>query len=172
MSGKENIQFFFADFTLDILPYQWNMPPTGIQSQMPHRSFYSCKLCPRAFHSPSELDQHILLSHPGGKLFECHICHKNFPRKSNLMLHLKWHEKEESSSALSATSSKGEGHHKCEYCNKTFSDTGNFGRHLMTHTGEKPFQCEICYKAFSRKFILQRHMVRIHGKNDENGEKT
>lgn len=47
----------------------------------------------------------------------------------------------------------------CSYCtyNKTF-----LSRHLVKHTGERPYICEPCGKGYSRKYNLQLHMVKCH----------
>ena len=48
-------------------------------------------------------------------------------------------------------------YHKCYYCNKRFLPPSHRDRHIMTHTGEKPFPCQECGKRFSRRFSLTRH---------------
>lgn len=47
----------------------------------------------------------------------------------------------------------------CTYCtyNKTFLQ-----RHMLKHTGERPFVCESCGKGFSRKYNLQLHILKFH----------
>ncbi|KAM4606903.1 zinc finger and BTB domain-containing protein 17 isoform 2-T2 [Discoglossus pictus] len=47
--------------------------------------------------------------------------------------------------------------HKCEYCGKIFTHTGNFTRHIRIHTGEKPFSCQVCNKAFSDPAACKAH---------------
>ncbi|KAG0715949.1 Zinc finger and BTB domain-containing protein 49 [Chionoecetes opilio] len=50
----------------------------------------------------------------------------------------------------------------CCYCNRRFGWSTDLKRHVILHTGEKPFQCKICPTAFTRKFLLQNHMKRMH----------
>ncbi|KAJ2814408.1 hypothetical protein GGI24_006401 [Coemansia furcata] len=47
----------------------------------------------------------------------------------------------------------------CTYpnCDKTFARRGNVNAHMLTHTGERPFQCDACDKCFSRNHDLTRH---------------
>lgn len=46
----------------------------------------------------------------------------------------------------------------CPICNKLFSRNEHVHRHMLTHTGVKPYQCTVCSKHFSRNEHLQRHM--------------
>ncbi|XP_064092923.1 zinc finger and BTB domain-containing protein 7B-like isoform X12 [Macrobrachium nipponense] len=48
--------------------------------------------------------------------------------------------------------------HRCTYCQFTSINKTKLERHLMVHTGEKPFACSYCPSAFSQKSNLKRHM--------------
>lgn len=51
---------------------------------------------------------------------------------------------------------------RCNECEKTFSERGNFNRHALTHSGIKKFSCEECEMKFSRKDKLKLHVTLIH----------
>ena len=51
----------------------------------------------------------------------------------------------------------------CDICQKAFVENSKLRRHMLVHTGERPFKCEWpgCGKKFSLDFNLKTHM-RIH----------
>nr|XP_047128652.1 zinc finger protein 16-like [Hydra vulgaris] len=51
--------------------------------------------------------------------------------------------------------------YQCEFCNKNFTRSWNYQRHVLIHSGRKPHKCEICPKAFVLAAHLKIHM-RIH----------
>lgn len=49
----------------------------------------------------------------------------------------------------------------CQKCGLVSSSTANLKKHMMTHTGEKPFKCRSCLKSFRQQHHLVDHW-RIH----------
>ncbi|KAF8794137.1 Transcription factor YY2 like protein [Argiope bruennichi] len=50
------------------------------------------------------------------------------------------------------------GRFSCPHCTYSTNLKGDFKRHQLTHTGEKPHECTFCGKRFSLKGNLQVHL--------------
>ncbi|XP_005101567.2 uncharacterized protein LOC101861292 [Aplysia californica] len=53
----------------------------------------------------------------------------------------------------------------CPYCPRCFPWLSSLNRHLLTHTGQKPFKCPRCPVTFSTKSNRERHLIRKHNVN-------
>ncbi|XP_048404252.1 ras-responsive element-binding protein 1 isoform X3 [Stegostoma tigrinum] len=51
----------------------------------------------------------------------------------------------------------------CPYCPRLFPWASSLQRHMLTHTGQKPFPCPKCDAFFSTKSNCERHLLRKHG---------
>ncbi|XP_047002691.1 ras-responsive element-binding protein 1-like [Schistocerca americana] len=51
----------------------------------------------------------------------------------------------------------------CPYCNRKFPWSSSLRRHVLTHTGQKPFKCKHCPLLFTTKSNCDRHLLRKHG---------
>ncbi|XP_055301705.1 uncharacterized protein LOC129568157 [Sitodiplosis mosellana] len=50
----------------------------------------------------------------------------------------------------------------CEVCNYSTEVRTNYQRHMLIHTGEKPFKCKHCPKGFTQKINLKSHLKSNH----------
>ncbi|KAI7520336.1 hypothetical protein KC317_g22415, partial [Hortaea werneckii] len=50
-----------------------------------------------------------------------------------------------------------DGKYPCPHCNKTYLHAKHLRRHLLRHTGDRPYMCHLCKDTFSRSDILKRH---------------
>lgn len=55
--------------------------------------------------------------------------------------------------------------HYCSVCDYASPYSTSVKRHMLIHTGEKPFCCDICRKSFKRKYLLEKHYFTAHNKN-------
>lgn len=56
------------------------------------------------------------------------------------------------------------GNTTCPICQKHFKATKLVHRHLIVHTGEKPFKCSLCGSFYSQTSSLYMHMRHVHKK--------
>ncbi|XP_026872830.2 ras-responsive element-binding protein 1 isoform X1 [Electrophorus electricus] len=61
---------------------------------------------------------------------------------------------------------------KCPYCPRVFPWTSSLQRHMLTHTGQKPFPCPQCDAFFSTKSNCERHLLRKHGVSSRSALQT
>ncbi|EPQ64562.1 Bgt-1977 [Blumeria graminis f. sp. tritici] len=50
-----------------------------------------------------------------------------------------------------------EGKFPCPHCTKSYLHAKHLKRHLLRHTGDRPYMCILCRDTFSRSDILKRH---------------
>ncbi|KAF1808149.1 hypothetical protein P152DRAFT_254083 [Eremomyces bilateralis CBS 781.70] len=50
------------------------------------------------------------------------------------------------------------GSHVCPLCDTGFGRLEHLSRHIISHTGSKPYSCYVCHKSFNRKDTLLRHL--------------
>ncbi|KAI5820714.1 fungal-specific transcription factor domain-containing protein [Pyronema omphalodes] len=50
-----------------------------------------------------------------------------------------------------------EGKFPCQNCHKTYLHAKHLKRHMLRHTGDRPYTCGLCNDNFSRSDILKRH---------------
>ncbi|XP_014203399.1 uncharacterized protein LOC106635773 [Copidosoma floridanum] len=53
---------------------------------------------------------------------------------------------------------------KCPYCQRPFPWASSLNRHILTHTGQKPYECRFCPLFFTTKSNCDRHLLRKHKK--------
>ncbi|XP_052841203.1 zinc finger protein 286A isoform X1 [Drosophila gunungcola] len=84
------------------------------------------------------------------KSFQCHLCPVAFATQKLLTRHHNTHIK-------GLKSGKG-GTLKCPSCSLQLSCASSLKRHMIIHTGLKPFKCSECDSSFSQREVLKRHM--------------
>uniref|UniRef100_A0A665WF44 C2H2-type domain-containing protein n=1 Tax=Echeneis naucrates TaxID=173247 RepID=A0A665WF44_ECHNA len=104
------------------------------------------------------------------KPFQCMICHRSFRLEVNLIRHHTIHLNQKGlggpapmqdnmrdSETINPAHPRMNSMHQCQTCSKYFPSGSKLQRHMMTHTGQRPFGCEVCGKRFRQKTHLRVH---------------
>ena len=116
----------------------------------------TCPHCGEFFAYPSAMKQHVTV-HTGERPFGCDVCNKSFSRKASLNCHQK----------KMHTDLATEQDRTCPICGLVFDFPSRMKRHMIQHTGEKPYQCSICVEYFSQAAALEEHHQKMHKKGKE-----
>uniref|UniRef100_A0A3B3ULH2 Zinc finger protein 436-like n=1 Tax=Poecilia latipinna TaxID=48699 RepID=A0A3B3ULH2_9TELE len=114
---------------------------------------FPCTVCGKAFRFRSLLASHALV-HSDVRPFACDFCSRSFRRLS----HLKRHRQ-----AVHADGARPPQSFVCHICGKDKKCRSQLARHVIIHTGERPFACDLCPARFNRRGNLQQHQRRMHG---------
>ncbi|XP_055944406.1 zinc finger protein 605-like [Argiope bruennichi] len=60
--------------------------------------------------------------------------------------------------------------HSCPHCSRSFPCKSKLKRHILMHTGEKPFKCSVCKQSFRRKEGLRYHQHEAHKRSLSKGK--
>lgn len=115
-----------------------------------------CVLCANTFNPGPEMRNHML-THSGGRHFECVICGKSIKRALGLKVHLLTHSSKE---------------YKCGYCEQSFKQPSQLKKHTMKHTGEKPHKCSYCDNASAFKDCVKMHELTHTGISPDKAKDT
>ena len=108
--------------------------------------FY-CSFCKKRFQWFSHWQAHERI-HTGERPFTCQHCGRSFTRADGLHCHVQTHFKK---------------FHKCSTCSKTFTKRTCLERHILDHTGVKPFTCGYCNKQFHKVEAIETHLMNHKG---------
>ena len=52
--------------------------------------------------------------------------------------------------------------YSCPFCSKIMNTPSKIKRHILVHTGEKPYQCHICNYKATQEAHIKTHMKGVH----------
>uniref|UniRef100_A0A1A8RM94 Ras responsive element binding protein 1 n=1 Tax=Nothobranchius rachovii TaxID=451742 RepID=A0A1A8RM94_9TELE len=88
-----------------------------------------------------------------GSTHICPLCDKSCQTQHQLTMHIRQHNAD-----------TGATDHSCSICGKCLSSASSLDRHMLVHSGERPYKCNICGQTFTTNGNMHRHM-KIHDKD-------
>ncbi|XP_061522939.1 ras-responsive element-binding protein 1 isoform X1 [Phycodurus eques] len=87
----------------------------------------------------------------------CPLCDKSCQSQHQLTMHIRQHNVD-----------AGATDHSCSICGKCLSSASSLDRHMLVHSGERPYKCSVCAQTFTTNGNMHRHM-KIHEKDPASG---
>lgn len=146
-----------------------------------HRPLHSneksfiCHHCPYRANTKNNLKIHDRI-HSGVRPYKCRFCVAKFTTNSNMQKHMRnIHEKEKTNKVPIAdlfqlTRAKANVQYssfflvsfQCDECDRSFFSRESARKHMVTHTGLKPYKCTHCTMSYSWYNGLKKHVKAQH----------
>nr|BAA23165.1 DNA-binding protein [Homo sapiens] len=92
--------------------------------------------------------------------YNCPLCEKICTTQHQLTMHIRQHNTD-----------TGGADHSCSICGKSLSSASSLDRHMLVHSGERPYKCTVCGQSFTTNGNMHRHM-KIHEKDPTSATAT
>ena len=114
-----------------------------------------CPECGKESSGKTQLEIHLAQYHSDKKIAVCQTCGKGFGTMSHYQLHLRRHHQPRDL--------------QCPHCDKKFESRDQAIKHLIVHTGIKPFKCIQCqYVSYRASNVYCVHYEKSHGRKGSN----
>ncbi|KAG8434314.1 hypothetical protein GDO86_012625 [Hymenochirus boettgeri] len=123
------------------------------------KEYHPCPTCEKIFSAPTLLERHII-THVGGKPYNCEICDKAYQQLSGLWYHNRTHHPD-LFAAQNHRSSKFST--QCSSCDQTFPNASTLQKHAKAeHPDGKAYECDKCKQTYPSPAALQVHIKCKH----------
>ncbi|KAH6923499.1 hypothetical protein HPB50_001961 [Hyalomma asiaticum] len=120
----------------------------GSQDDGREKPPFICDVCNRSFLRKNARTSHVRIHARSG--YECTDCGRRFSNSSHLSRHRRVH--------LDASEM-----FVCPECWASFARKDVMQRHMLSHTGERPYACRVCGDVFTQRVSARRHEKNSHG---------
>uniref|UniRef100_A0A8C6U9R0 C2H2-type domain-containing protein n=1 Tax=Neogobius melanostomus TaxID=47308 RepID=A0A8C6U9R0_9GOBI len=148
-------------------------------------SDHRCWYCHAIFKTKQDILAHKQIHQNQSKPYQCFHCTRSFvsivERKKHTTKHRESFKLCDICGIYFGRKSQLERHmmvhtgvkpYKCSVCGRGFNQDGHLRSHMRMHTGEKPYACPHCDKAFNHNVSLKSHVQRYHPSESETREDT
>lgn len=104
------------------------------------------------------------LSSPMPQDYKCPLCHITLANQKEFTSHIRGHNEVKPSPDPNDPTGQAKVYYCC-LCGKMLSSFSSLDRHMLVHSGERPFSCERCGQTFTTNGNMHRHK-RTHGARD------
>ena len=108
---------------------------------------YTCMFCAETFSSKNDFFNHARILNP--LMYPCEICGVKFAFRAFLLVHMKSHQVDKTSSRL----------YVCDECGLDAKTPTRLKRHMLTHTNEKCYKCCVCFKESPHYGTAKLHLM-------------
>lgn len=77
--------------------------------------------------------------------YNCPLCEKICTTQHQLTMHIRQHNTD-----------TGGADHSCSICGKSLSSASSLDRHMLVHSGERPYKCTVCGQSFTTNGNMHR----------------
>ncbi|KAM9233988.1 ras-responsive element-binding protein 1 isoform 3-T3 [Dugong dugon] len=109
--------------------------------------------CPTKSPGPNRIGRRNQETKEEKSSYNCPLCEKICTTQHQLTMHIRQHNTD-----------TGGTDHSCSICGKSLSSASSLDRHMLVHSGERPYKCAVCGQSFTTNGNMHRHM-KIHEKD-------
>ena len=103
---------------------------------------------------------------PSDQMYTCPLCHEKQATQKEFTTHIRGHNEVKPHNDPNDPTGQSKVYFCC-LCGKMLSSFSSLDRHMLVHSGERPFSCELCGQTFTTNGNMHRHK-RTHGTRNPN----